>query len=127
MTTATEPMHRSSVQGAFHTAQQRAGLMQRAVGIPTLRKVCTGWFRDACLAHRYMHSPLEPLLVGMGPPDHAGAWGARYLGGRKHVWPPPGAMRMGICARQGLRKVDSPCSGLASPGMQRLDVLERRL
>src|SRR5262245_28757956 len=51
MTTATKPMHRSSVQGAFRTAQQRAGIMQRDVGMHTLRKVCTGWFRDACLAH----------------------------------------------------------------------------
>ena len=24
-----------------------------------------GWFRDACLANRHMHSPLEHLLVGM--------------------------------------------------------------
>jgi integrase/recombinase XerD len=37
MTTATAPMHRRSVQGAFRKAQQRAGLMNRAVGIPPLR------------------------------------------------------------------------------------------
>ena len=36
-----------------------------------------GWFHDACLANRSMHSPLEHLLVGMVPPDHAGAWVAR--------------------------------------------------
>jgi len=39
MTTATEPMSRSSVQGAFRKAQQRAGLIKRDVGIHTLRKV----------------------------------------------------------------------------------------
>jgi hypothetical protein len=33
-----------------------------------------GWFCDACLANRYMYSPLEHLLVCMVPPDHAGAW-----------------------------------------------------
>ncbi len=37
MTTATDPMHRRRVPGAFRTAQQRAGLMKRAVGMPTLR------------------------------------------------------------------------------------------
>src|SRR4030095_7427306 len=86
-----------------------------------------GWFRDACLANRYMHSPLEHLLVSMVPPDYAGAWVARYLGGRKHVLPHPGAIRVGIFALQGIRQVDRPCSGLEIPGMQPLDVLEMLL
>ena len=86
-----------------------------------------GWFRDACLANRNMHSPLEHLLVGMVPPDHAGARVTRYLGGGEHVLPPPGTIRVGIFALQGIRKVDSPCSGLEIPGMQHLDVLEMLL
>jgi site-specific recombinase XerD len=37
MATATSPMSRSSVQGAFRTATPRAGISKRDVGIPTLR------------------------------------------------------------------------------------------
>ena len=41
MPTATDPMHRRSVQGAFRKAQHRAGIMKREVGIPTLRNAST--------------------------------------------------------------------------------------
>jgi integrase len=37
LATATTPMRRSSVQGAFRTATQRAGILTRDVGVPTLR------------------------------------------------------------------------------------------
>lgn len=38
MATATAPMSRSSVQGAFRTATQRAGILTRAIGVHTLRQ-----------------------------------------------------------------------------------------
>jgi integrase len=56
-TTATEPMNRSSVQGAFRKAQQRAGIIKREVGIHTLRHYAE---------YRIMSSSLRkqgPLLV----------------------------------------------------------------
>jgi integrase len=36
--TATSPMRRRSVQGAFRTATQRAGIIKRDVGVHTLRQ-----------------------------------------------------------------------------------------
>ena len=37
LATAISPMSRSSVQGAFRTATQRAGILTRDIGVPTLR------------------------------------------------------------------------------------------
>jgi integrase/recombinase XerD len=37
LATATSPMRRSSVQGAFRTATQRAGILKRDIGVHTLR------------------------------------------------------------------------------------------
>jgi integrase len=41
MATATSPMRRSSVQGAFRKATQRAGIIKRDVGVHTLRHSST--------------------------------------------------------------------------------------
>ena len=41
LATATSPMSRSSVQGAFRTATQRAGIIKRDVGVHTLRHAST--------------------------------------------------------------------------------------
>ena len=49
--------------------------------------------------------------MDMMPPEQAGARVTRYLGGRKHVWPHPGAMGMGICALYGLGEMDGPGAG----------------
>ena len=67
MTTATEPMHRSSVQGAFRQAQQRAGSMKREVGMHTLRHCYATPLLEAGVnlraMQRYMgHARLETTM-----------------------------------------------------------------
>ena len=68
MTTATEPMNRSSVQGAFRKAQQRAGITKRAVGIHTLRHCYATPLLEAGVnlraIQRYMgHARLETTMM----------------------------------------------------------------
>jgi integrase/recombinase XerD len=68
MTTATEPMHRRSVQGAFRTAQHRAGIMKRAVGLHTLRHCYATPLLEAGVNLRAMqrsmgHAQLETTML----------------------------------------------------------------
>ena len=70
MTTATEPMHRSSVQGAFRKAQQRAGIMKREVGMHTLRHCYATPLLEAGVNLRAMqrsmgHARLETTMMDL--------------------------------------------------------------
>jgi integrase/recombinase XerD len=62
-TTATEPMNRRSVQGAFRKAQQRAGIMKRAVGIPTLRHCYATPLLEAGVNLRAMRDSQPPCGI----------------------------------------------------------------
>jgi integrase/recombinase XerD len=66
--TATSPMSRSSVQGAFRTAKQRAGITKTGVAIPTLRHAYATHLLEAGvnprLIQRYLgHTQLETTML----------------------------------------------------------------
>ena len=86
-----------------------------------------GGLRDACRADSDRPSPLEHLGGGMRPPDHAGARVACALGGRPHVVPHPGVMRVGIWTLQGIGKRGRPAASGQITGVPLFDVLTMRL
>jgi site-specific recombinase XerD len=55
---ATSPMRRTSVQGAFRTAKQRAGITKRGVAIPTLRHAYAPHLLEAGVTPRLMQRSL---------------------------------------------------------------------
>ncbi len=55
---ATSPMRRTSVQGAFRTAKQRAGMTKRDVAIPTLRHAYAPHLLEAGVNPRLMQRSL---------------------------------------------------------------------
>jgi integrase/recombinase XerD len=66
--TATSPMSRTSVQGAFRTAKHRAGITKLGVAIPTLRPSSATHLLEAGvnprLIQRYLgHTQLETTMV----------------------------------------------------------------
>lgn len=68
MPTATEPMHRSRVQGAFRKATQRAGITKRDVGMHTLRHCYATQRLEAGVNLRAMqqymgHAQLETTMM----------------------------------------------------------------
>jgi integrase/recombinase XerD len=68
MATATSPMRRRSVQGAFRKATQRAGIIKRDVGVHTLRHCYATHLREAGVnlraMQRYMgHAHLETTML----------------------------------------------------------------
>ena len=68
MATATSPMRRSSVQGAFRKATQRAGIIKRDVGVHTLRHCYATHLLEAGVnlraIQRYMgHAHLETTML----------------------------------------------------------------
>jgi integrase/recombinase XerD len=68
--TATSPMRRSSVQGAFRTAKQRAGLTKTGVAIPTLRHASATHLLEAGvnprLIQRYLgHTQRATTMVSL--------------------------------------------------------------
>jgi len=68
MSTATEPMRRNSVQGAFRQAKQRAGITKLGVAIHTLRHSYATHLLEAGvnlrLIQRYLgHTQLETTMV----------------------------------------------------------------
>src|SRR5262249_37653291 len=69
---ATSPMSRSSVQGAFRKAKQRAGITKRGVAIHTLRHAYATHLLEAGvnprLIQRYLgHTHLETTMVYLHP------------------------------------------------------------
>jgi integrase/recombinase XerD len=70
MTTATAPMSRSRVQGAFRKAQPRAGLLKRDVGMHTLRHCYATHLLEAGVNLRAIqrdrgHARLETTLLSL--------------------------------------------------------------
>ena len=66
--TATSPMRRASVQGAFRTAKQRAGLTKTGVATPTLRHAYATHLLEAGVNPRLIqrslgHTQLETTMV----------------------------------------------------------------
>ena len=71
--TATYPMRRASVQGAFRTATQRAGMTKLGVAIPTLRHAYATHLLEAGLNPRLIqqslgHTRLETTMVSFHLP-----------------------------------------------------------
>ena len=67
-TTATDPMNRSSVQGAFRKATQRAGITKRDVGMHTLRHCYATHRLEAggnlrAMQHYRGHAQLETTMM----------------------------------------------------------------
>jgi len=60
LATATSPMSRRSVQGAFRTATQRAGIIKRDVGVPTLRHASATHLLEAGVNLRAMQRYMGP-------------------------------------------------------------------
>ena len=60
MATATSPMRRSSVQGAFRKATQRAGIIKRDVGVHTLRHCYATHLLEAGVNLRAMQRSMGP-------------------------------------------------------------------
>ena len=74
--TATSPMRRTSVQGAFRTAKQRAGITKTGVAIPTLRHSYATHLLEAGVHPRLIqrslgHTQLETTMVYL-PLTHKG-------------------------------------------------------
>jgi len=70
MATATSPMSRSSVQGAFRKATQRAGILTRDIGVHTLRHASATHRLEAGVnlraMQRYMgHAQLETTMLSL--------------------------------------------------------------
>jgi integrase/recombinase XerD len=68
--TATSPMSRTSVQGAFRTAKQRAGIIKMGVAIHTLRHAYATHLLEAGvnprLIQRYLgHTQLETTMISL--------------------------------------------------------------
>jgi integrase/recombinase XerD len=61
--TATSPRSRTSVQGAFRTAKQRAGITTKGVAIPTLRHAYATHLLEAGVTPRLIQRSLGPTQL----------------------------------------------------------------